>query len=189
MDCPRCKTELRDVRHIFVCLGCGGAFLPSTAQAAVARALDPVAQKTAALAGVRGTAAVDTAARTPCPLCTKAMGRFRVGGVDVDNCAAHGSWYDRGELEVVADALAAGQGGVPVSPPSLDVVERPRLPPPAPSSSQASSTPMVDPGAARAISKLMKHEKKEERRHQRRHARGETSAAHDVADFIGDLIE
>ncbi len=201
MDCPRCHSGLRDVRGIFVCLACGGAFLPSTARDAVARALDPVSQQTAALAGIRGTADVDTAARTPCPICRQPMPRFSVGGVDVDNCAAHGSWYDRGELEVVADALAAGASGVAVAAPtpapappapSLELQQRTKKKPPKPPKSSATTPQFQDPGAAAAIAKLIKHEHREareqRRHHDRHHRHGNSSVAHDVADLIGDLL-
>lgn len=39
------------------------------------------------------------------------MRRFLVGGIEVDHCAQHGTWYDLGELEQVAVRLAAQARG------------------------------------------------------------------------------
>jgi Zn-finger nucleic acid-binding protein len=46
-----------------------------------------------------------------CPLCQAVMQRSAFGktsGILVDVCAAHGTWFDRGELEQVIDFVRAG---------------------------------------------------------------------------------
>ena len=107
MRCPRCQSDLTRVRDVDVCLRCGGAFLAAAATDTVRRALDVDALSTAQMAAAQGGRRVDEGAPAPCPACAQAMRRFRVGPVDVDTCLEHGTWYDRGELGRVRDALLA----------------------------------------------------------------------------------
>ena len=112
MDCPRCRLPLRDTRGAAICLQCGGAFLDAVAADSVVRALDESAQRAAALAGSNphATRVVDNLAKlahVDCPVCHTRMQRFAVGPVDVDTCVAHGTWYDRCELEDVRDVLTS----------------------------------------------------------------------------------
>jgi len=60
-------------------------------------------------AGWEATRAADTRPPVPCPVCRGAMQRHhvKVAGVDVDRCPAHGTFYDRGEVERVVEALRA----------------------------------------------------------------------------------
>jgi Zn-finger nucleic acid-binding protein len=68
-------------------------------------------------AGSESTRAADTRPPVACPTCRGAMQRHhvKVAGVDVDRCAAHGTFYDRGEVERVVEALRATRwrGGAP----------------------------------------------------------------------------
>jgi Zn-finger nucleic acid-binding protein len=45
-----------------------------------------------------------TGHQLPCPVCRGTMSTQRIANawLDVDRCDAHGTWYDRGELERVA---------------------------------------------------------------------------------------
>lgn len=101
---------MKDVRGVAVCASCGGAFVSCAAVDTVQRAFDPHAQSMAELAAqhARGAALIDVTDHAACPACTQKMTRFRVGPVEVDTCFTHGSWYDRGELRLVRDSLAAG---------------------------------------------------------------------------------
>jgi Zn-finger nucleic acid-binding protein len=109
---------LRDVRGVGVCMACGGAFLASDAAHAVARALDENATAIADVAARHAQRGADVVAAAHCPVCHAAMQRFHVGSVDVDTCMEHGTWYDRGELGAVRDALRAGRAASSSSPPA-----------------------------------------------------------------------
>jgi Zn-finger nucleic acid-binding protein len=53
-------------------------------------------------------AKVDTAPEgIPCPVCRQPLARSRVDAawLDIDVCAHHGTWFDRGELQRVARSL------------------------------------------------------------------------------------
>ncbi len=125
--CPRCGKELRRSSATSVtiraCLSCGGAFLDNTA---TSRLMSLLPDDTLALAEGFDQAArrdVDTAKAIACPVCSRPMNRVHVkaAGVDIDTCAAHGTFYDRRELVTVARAckrvrapLAAGVGAAAV---------------------------------------------------------------------------
>lgn len=194
---------MRDVRGVAVCTSCGGAFVSCAASDTVQRAFDPHAQSMAELAAqhARGPAVVDKNARAACPSCGAAMARFRVGPVEVDTCFVHGSWYDRGELAQVRDALAAGAQtaevdvGGPAPPaaaaaaPAVAPLELAR-----PLKKSPLSTPRpaseIDPGAQAAIANLIKHEHAAIRRarsHRRRH--GYDHSALEIVEDILDLLD
>jgi Zn-finger nucleic acid-binding protein len=51
---------------------------------------------------------VDTNAPVACPVCQTVLQRTRLAhaSVDIDYCAHHGSWFDKGELIRIAQAAA-----------------------------------------------------------------------------------
>jgi hypothetical protein len=73
-------------------------------------------------ADARATVAdVDTSAPAACPICRAAMLRAPSLGttVVIDTCIDHGTWFDHGELVLVANAVAA-QRGVPLASTTTD---------------------------------------------------------------------
>jgi Zn-finger nucleic acid-binding protein len=196
MNCPRCANALRDIKGVHVCMSCGGAFLAASARDTIAKALDNNAQSTASLAESHGSKRVNTAAKAPCPQCAKDMQRFAVGPVEVDTCLEHGTWYDRGELQQVRDALLAGAGtaaveiddddGMPLVSGSIDLAREPERKAPPPPENRGG---FIDDGALNAIKNLQEHEKKEARR-ERRWRRGlrPHSGIHMALDLLGDII-
>lgn len=114
-SCPRCKAALfATTVHEVTLLGCGlcgGIFLDNDGSTAVTQRVDPEIAKLADRAATRGAGRlVDLRAeRVACPVCAASMSRVRAGGIDLDVCAAHGTWFDRDELHRVIDAYAAGR--------------------------------------------------------------------------------
>lgn len=112
-SCPRCKAALfATTVHEVTLLGCGlcgGIFLDNDGSTYVTRRADPEIAKLADRAATHGAGRlVDLRAeRVECPVCATTMGRVRAGGIDLDVCAAHGTWFDRDELHRVIDAYAA----------------------------------------------------------------------------------
>lgn len=217
LSCPRCAGALQPTARVdvVVCAGCGGAFLPATAHETLARALDPQNQQLAALVALRAARPIDARPGARCPRCATLMQRYRVGVVDVDTCHEHGSWYDRGELEAVRDALDAGAVGVAVEAPPpmpstktaptktapttnapLELARQPSkkprpMPPRGHSRSSTSSLGRLtlDADAQRSIDKLVASEQRDAKRHRKEHRHGHTSAAHDAIDLISDLLD
>lgn len=205
---------MKDVRGVAVCVSCGGAFVACAAVDTVRRAFDDHAQSMAALAAEHASKPnVDGGgARMPCPKCAQEMARFLVGPVEVDTCLEHGSWYDRGELVSVREALLAGAPTAEVATASPASV--PGIPQSAPLElgrplqKSKPSTPRamdggIDPGAQAAITGLIKHEHAEARRarnrdrdwndlsrrraHDRRH--GSDHSALEVVEDVLDILD
>lgn len=115
--CPRCRTRMLDAftcddGTFFDCAGCGGQFVPHE----VLQSLVRRHQAASRLAGGRLrplNPLKEPVTYLPCPSCRELMHRRNFGfisGVIIDVCAAHGNWFDVGEL---ARILAfVGQGGL-----------------------------------------------------------------------------
>jgi Zn-finger nucleic acid-binding protein len=121
--CPRCTTQLfRGTSQSFAlhgCGGCGGVWLDNAACAAVlvgssgARATE-LAELVARNARTR---VLDLRTEVRCPECGVTLERVRKHGIEMDVCAAHGTWFDAHELRQVV------QGSVtPIVPPAPVVV-------------------------------------------------------------------
>lgn len=111
--CPRCKASLFEGNaHGVMVLGCGicgGIFLDNEGSTRITRAPDDVIAGLAARARDRAVmASVDTRPKDlSCPSCSAPMRRVLARGfVEVDYCASHGTWFDRGEVNRVMDAYA-----------------------------------------------------------------------------------
>lgn len=197
---------MKDVRGVAVCVSCGGAFVACAAVDTVRRAFDDHAQSMAALAAqhvTRPIAGIAGAARMPCPSCSRDMSRFLVGPIEVDTCLAHGSWYDRGELVAVRDALLAGaptaevtaQSAQSVKPAAASVGPAPlELARPLQKSKPSTPRPMdgaIDPGAAAAIQGLIKHEHEEIRRARARERshRWRHGSDHSALEIVEDILD
>lgn len=88
------------------CTSCGGVWAGIGAANRVVSILDPAVRDLAVAAETLARAAPPQR-RTPplrrCPDCNATLAFREVGGVTVDFCAEHGTWFDRGELQRVAD--------------------------------------------------------------------------------------
>jgi Zn-finger nucleic acid-binding protein len=112
LACPRCGEPLFEGRTasgvvLEGCGECGGIWLEN---ASARRALETFDRALNALSTQASTHAKREPAVTPrvsCPACATPMGRTRIAStnIDLDTCAAHGTWFDRGELAAVLDAL------------------------------------------------------------------------------------
>ncbi len=114
--CPVCREpmvayELEGV-EIDRCLECGGTWLDAgELETLTELAGADAAELARALAG-RGWA---RRTRRRCPRCPRRLTEFQIGEqerIEVDRCPAdHGLWFDRGEMEAVIRAHAAGKAG------------------------------------------------------------------------------
>jgi Zn-finger nucleic acid-binding protein len=134
LPCPACGASLAPTPAslpLSVCAACGGAWLGPDAAVHVMRGLrDPVdvdlAHATGAAARSAQARPRDTGTRA-CPSCSGRMDRLVFGTIIVDSCVAHGTWFDRGELEGVVAVCAKlrarqhASGGPSIS--AGDVVE------------------------------------------------------------------
>lgn len=122
LPCPRCKSSLhtRETAGVQIdhCLECGGLWLE---HAVLQQLLDHRGQKKAAesyLRKLKPQAAFKLDQKVvylKCPDCSKLMHRRNFGqssGIIVDECAAHGIWFDADELAGVIDFARRTQNGV-----------------------------------------------------------------------------
>jgi Zn-finger nucleic acid-binding protein len=113
--CPACDARTPLLRQAgehecHRCTRCGGLWIPAaTLTEMVRRALDfPLPPEDPAGRAVLAPAAFRY---RPCPDCGEFMNRHnyaRLSGVIVDECRAHGTWFDAGELRRVLDFIRAG---------------------------------------------------------------------------------
>ena len=139
LACPRCRTDLlvaeSPAGDVYACASCGGVWLDTVAAQRIATALEPqlisLADAAAAMATSTTTNATSSSSSLACPVCTQAMQRVRVdaaappvaASVDIDVCSAHGTWFDRNELQQAWRTLRATRPEPP--PDSLHVVGTP----------------------------------------------------------------
>jgi Zn-finger nucleic acid-binding protein len=113
LPCPACGASLAPTPAslpLSVCAACGGAWLGPDAAVHVMQGLrDPVdaelARASTAATRSAHEAPRDTGTRS-CPSCSGRMDRLVFGTIIVDTCVAHGTWFDRGELEGVVAVCA-----------------------------------------------------------------------------------
>ena len=107
MKCPRCGIGLGPTRFdwMHACARCGGVFAAKHGPDLDARAAEAAAEASLA-AKVRAS----SAPLALCPVCHARTERQLIGAVEVDECGAHGTWFDRGEVEAV---MAAGSAAGP----------------------------------------------------------------------------
>lgn len=99
--CPRCTSvplhagEARGL-HLHACGQCGGVWLGPDEAARILRPLFTPGGLPGRPSPLR------------CPHCSQDMTEWTVGATDVplDSCAWHGTWFDRSEIEQLADAAA-----------------------------------------------------------------------------------
>ena len=107
MKCPRCGIGLGPTRFdwMHACARCGGVFAAKHGPDLDARAAEAAAEASLA-AKVRAS----SAPLALCPVCHARTERQLIAAVEVDECGAHGTWFDRGEVEAV---MAAGSAAGP----------------------------------------------------------------------------
>lgn len=110
--CPRCGTHLVPLRagdaSALACPGCGGAFLDPRAVARLRTHPELVDAVVAASRAVPRDLLVF--GPVTCPTCGGPLRAAVWDGVEVDGCDEHGTWFDRGEVAVVARARSHGSG-------------------------------------------------------------------------------
>lgn len=126
LTCPHCRASLSheddwpDV--VAACKSCGGVWLDNSATRSLLENADPaMVELSRSVSDSAPAPSADTGAHRPCAKCSHPMVMTAISGTDVqvDLCSEHGTWFDRNELEHLAQALSAGAkvGGedVPVS--------------------------------------------------------------------------
>lgn len=115
--CPACDARPALLRQqgeheSFRCTRCGGFWVPAATLAALARRADEFRlPPDDAEAALRRPGTAGPVRYRPCPGCGELMNRqnyARVSGVVVDECRAHGTWFDAEELHRVLDFIRAG---------------------------------------------------------------------------------
>ena len=116
--CPGCGAGLALVPEthvpVYQCAACGGAWLGSDAAVHVMQgegdALD--AELVAVSKHATGSASSSSAnGARACPACGAAMSPLDIAGTRVEFCSAHGTWFDRNEIEHIAAATQKLRGG------------------------------------------------------------------------------
>jgi Zn-finger nucleic acid-binding protein len=104
-DCPRCDAPLRSIERAGIVVGrcatCVGVWIDNTASRALADGVLSAEVVATSREPAPACHPVDVAPAIRCPRCAAVLTRSFVpaAGVAVDACAAHGTWFDRGELE------------------------------------------------------------------------------------------
>lgn len=89
------------------CGACGGVWLTHGAASRVMSGRVLQASRLAdQLAGKTKPNPALLAQRAHCPECRTELARVHTVGVEIDVCAEHGTWFDRGELDRLMDAVA-----------------------------------------------------------------------------------
>jgi Zn-finger nucleic acid-binding protein len=113
--CPRCHRDLTAgtarERLVWACSMCGGVWLDGATGTQLVNKLDDVAVGMAEGAAQKATFRRGTMAAAKCPACAALLERISLRGVQIDVCSQHGTWFDRGELQEVAQRLKVAPGG------------------------------------------------------------------------------
>ncbi len=105
--CPHCAIPLavgtRGAVTLHGCGNCGGLWVGPQLASRLATVLDPDAMALADLASQNARPFPELAKQPLCPDCRAPLRRAKVDGpnVDIDYCDAHGTWFDREELQTV----------------------------------------------------------------------------------------
>jgi Zn-finger nucleic acid-binding protein len=118
LSCPRCAVALQDVRSshatLHGCTSCGGVWLDKAAVDHLSRERDADLEKAAGrMLGLMRQASFDRNKVLSCPVCTGALRRSEIPGrvSSIDVCDTHGTWFDRGEVVMFAEASADTRAG------------------------------------------------------------------------------
>lgn len=111
-SCPACLGVLfaaPDRAGVHGCSACGGIWANNETSQLIAAVLDPALINLADIAAT--SAARRTCAPLPkgktrtCPECLAVLQRVNSASTNLDVCALHGTWFDRGELQRVSRVL------------------------------------------------------------------------------------
>lgn len=120
MSCPRCRAGLEVVTaepSVLGCPSCRGAFFDNAAShALIDGALPSLVQSSYVMAPERAPEPADAVGdgafrraapvERRCPTCGERMVETVAAGVTLDVCAAHGTWLDAGEADLLRRGLA-----------------------------------------------------------------------------------
>jgi Zn-finger nucleic acid-binding protein len=118
--CPRCAVALRAFQEgrsmLRGCRECGGIWMARVDVERLSRVHDPDVGNAARLAlGVASLLSPrrDERPLVSCPECGEALRRERVPEtrVEVDVCATHGTWFDRGEVSAFSEGHSRVRAG------------------------------------------------------------------------------
>ncbi|MDQ3031207.1 MAG: zf-TFIIB domain-containing protein [Myxococcota bacterium] len=128
IHCPRCGDALREGRardHLVRgCTACGGVWLDrATTLRLVQQSDDEILETATRVLRILMPTSVDRRAALSCPMCGAPLTRSHLGetGHAIDECAEHGTFFDRGELAAFAEhhrerrAGDAGEGDLEVA--------------------------------------------------------------------------
>lgn len=90
---------------------CGGVWLDEATATTLAHRLDEDVVEVAEGVAQKATFRRGTAGAAKCPTCAAPLERISLRGVQLDVCSQHGTWFDRGELQEVAERLKVTPGG------------------------------------------------------------------------------
>ena len=120
LPCPRCELPLfegkTDRLTLHGCGQCGGVWLDNTASSNVVYTNDVTLLTLTDKAAKAKKVEIDPTPLARCPLDGDPLTRTIVRGVELDVCAAHGTWFDAGEVRRLKSifqeerlAVAAGE--------------------------------------------------------------------------------
>ncbi|MFO0659364.1 MAG: zf-TFIIB domain-containing protein [Polyangiaceae bacterium] len=132
MPCPRCQTALFEGRRgnvvLHGCGNCGGVFADNSHTQRVIARFDGDAVGLAQQASAAARTVVRPTTPGCCPVCSGMMRFVNVDPYDLqlDICDAHGTWFDRDELQrltwIYHQSQGASQpGGYPTAPANEEV--------------------------------------------------------------------
>ncbi len=109
LACPRCHEPLLVARspnaELHGCRLCGGIWLDGSAAQRLTHALEGPELGLVDAAARHASRAANLLEPVHCPVCATPCMRWNAGGgVEVDTCRSHGTWFDASELRRIAQA-------------------------------------------------------------------------------------
>ena len=114
--CPRCGNEgvfPAQAGELLLqgCGACGGVWMDDVSVRSLIAKPNQEAVRLSNLAKDHATETVSVEASLRCPVCTEPMGHhdFPKANLRLDQCAQHGTWFDRGELPTLVALVSEEQ--------------------------------------------------------------------------------
>lgn len=118
-SCPRCAVALErvgvPVGTALGCMRCAGLFFDDAAFGHVRESMYAELAKSAPSVRRPAPPASVASRSLACPCCAAIMTRSHVGEVEIDLCTSHGIWFDRDELQTVAQIISASRATTSIS--------------------------------------------------------------------------